>query len=243
MEVYRLYLEYNGKNFFGSQIQGNLRTVEKVLRDSLDNLLTKKYNVYFSSRTDAGVSALCNVVKLECSEKLNTKLFLEKLNYILPEDLQITKIEKVKKNFDVRHPKYKVYQYTIYNSLNKPTLYKEYVWWIKEEISYSKLKEVAKFFSSIRNFDFATLKEVTDTKKNTTCNIKIVVKKFHKFLILKFIGDRFLYRLIRNLVSLMVDFAIGKITLKNLKMIVKNWKWFKGKPAPANGLVLVKIVF
>lgn len=242
MEVYKLYLEYNGKNFYGSQIQKNLRTVEKVLRDTLDNFL-ESYKLTLASRTDAGVHALGNVAKLEVYKKLEIKDFLEKLNYFLPDDLQVVKIVKAKKNFDVRKVKYKVYQYFIYNSVKKPTLFEEYVWWVKDRISYKLLKKVIKFFSSIKDFDFATLKEVVDSRKNLSCKIKIKVKKFQKFFVLTFIGNRFLYKLIRNLVSLIVDVSTGKIDFKELKNIVRKWRWFKGKPAPANALILVKINF
>lgn len=242
MEVYRLHLEYNGKNFCGSQIQRDLRTVEKTLRDTLNSIL-EKYKLKLASRTDAGVHALDNVAKLEVYKKLEVKSFLDKLNYYLPDDLKVVKIVRVKKNFDVRKVKDKIYQYLIYNSATKPTLFKEYVWWVKDEISYSLLKKVAKFFSSIKRFDFATLKEVVDTKKNLNCKIKIKIKKFQRFFVLTFIGDRFLYKLIRNLVSLMVEVSTRKTDFEDLKKIVSSWKWFKGKPAPANALILVKINF
>ncbi|MEN3013592.1 MAG: hypothetical protein ABDH23_03125 [Endomicrobiia bacterium] len=243
MAIYKLYLEYNGKNFYGSQIQKNLRTVEKVLRDTLNNVLLNKYKLALASRTDVGVHALCNVAKLHVDTILDVEEFLTKLNYFLPDDLQVTKILKVKKDFDIREVKYKLYQYTIYNSLNKPVLYKDYVWWIKDKISYSTLKKAAKFFSSIKKFNFATAKEVIDKKRNTICRIKIKVRKFQNFIILSFYGDRFIYRLIRNLVSLMVDVATKKIDFKQLYKIVDSWEWFKNKPAPACGLVLTKIVF
>lgn len=242
MEIYKLHLEYNGRNFCGSQIQKNLRTVEKVLRDTLNNFF-ENYKLKLASRTDAGVHALGNVVKLEVNKKIKVNEFLEKINYYLPDDLKVIKIEKVKKDFDVRRVKYKVYQYTIYNSLNKPTLFEEYVWWVKDKISYKLIKKVAKFFSSIKRFNFATLKEVVDSKKNLNCRIKIKVKKFQQFFILTFIGDRFLYKLIRNLVSLMIEVSTGRLDFKDLKEIIYKWRWFKGKPAPANALILIKINF
>jgi tRNA pseudouridine38-40 synthase len=78
VNIYKIVVEYNGKNFYGSQIQGSLRTVEGVLKDVLSQLLNKKFKLVFVSRTDRGVHSLCNIAKLSCNEKIDTKTFLEK---------------------------------------------------------------------------------------------------------------------------------------------------------------------
>ncbi|MFN3551242.1 MAG: hypothetical protein ACK4WJ_05500 [Endomicrobiia bacterium] len=243
MHVYKLVVEYNGKNFYGSQIQSSLRTVEGVLKDVLSKLLKKKFRLSFVSRTDTGVHCLCNIAKLSYKDEIkNLKNFLEKLNFVLPEDLQVKKIVKLKKDFDTRKVKYKIYQYTIYNSLNKPTLYKEYIWWVKEKLSLQLLKKAAKIISSQKNFCFATTSEFIKTKKSTKCKIEIKVSKTQEFVKIIFKGDRFLHRLVRNLVSLLVNVALGKISLGELKNIIRSWRYFKLNPAPPNGLVLLKIV-
>lgn len=243
MGVYKLIIEYNGKNFCGSQIQGSLRTVEGVLKNVLSQLLEKKFKISFVSRTDTGVHCLCNIVKLNYKDEIeDLENFLEKINYVLPQDLQIKKIFKLKKDFNPRKVKYKIYQYTIYNSLNKPTLYKEYVWWIKEKLSLSLLKKSAKIISSQKNFCFATTSDFIKTKKSTNCKIEIKISKIQEFIKITFKGDRFLHRLVRNLVSLLVNVAKGKISIQELKNIIIKWEYFKLKPAPAEGLVLLKIV-
>jgi tRNA pseudouridine38-40 synthase len=214
VNIYKIVVEYNGKNFYGSQIQGSLRTVEGVLKDVLSQLLNKKFKLVFVSRTDRGVHSLCNIAKLSCNNKIDTKTFLEKINFLLPKDLQVKKILSLKKDFNPRKVKYKIYQYTIYNSKNLPTLYSDYVWWIKEKLSLSKLKKAA----------------------------KIKVSKFQDFIKINFKGSRFLHRLVRNIVALLVEVGKGKISFEELKDIIKNWKYCKLKPAPPQGLVLLKIV-
>lgn len=243
MNIYKLIIEYNGKNFFGSQRQRSLRTVEQVLNSVISQLLTSKYNLYFCSRTDTGVSALCNVVKLVCSEKLNAKDFLAKLNYFLPKDLQVIKITKLKKNFDIRNVKYKVYQYLIYNSeYNHPTLFYDNVWWVKDKIHMHLLRKAAKIVSLQKKFDFATTRDYIKTRRTTKLSIKIQIKKIQQFIFVKFIGKKFIHRIIRNIVSLLVSVATKKISIDELQSYIKSWKYCRIKPAPAKGLILVKVV-
>jgi tRNA pseudouridine38-40 synthase len=242
VNIYKIVVEYNGKNFYGSQIQGSLRTVEGVLKDVLSQLLNKKFKLVFVSRTDRGVHSLCNIAKLSCNDKIDTKTFLEKINFLLPKDLQVKKILSLKKDFNPRKVKYKIYQYTIYNSKNHPTLYSDYVWWIIPQLAGSKLKKAAKIISSQKNFSFATTKDFVDTKKSVICKIEIKVSKFQDFIKINFKGSRFLHRLVRNIVALLVEVGKGNISFEELKDIIKNWKYCKLKPAPPQGLVLLKIV-
>jgi len=242
VNIYKIVVEYNGKNFYGSQIQGSLRTVEGVLRNVLSQLLSKKFKIVFVSRTDRGVHSLCNIAKLSCRDKIDTKTFLEKINFLLPSDLQVKKIVSLKKDFNPRRVKYKIYQYTIYNSKNPPTLYNEYVWWIIPQLAVSKLKKAAKIVSSQKNFSFATTKNFVNTQKSVICKIDIKISKFQDFIKINFKGSRFLHKLVRNIVALLVEVGKGKISFEELKKIVRSWKYCKLKPAPPQGLVLLKIV-
>ncbi len=242
MNIYKIIVEYNGKNFYGSQIQGSLRTVEGVLKNVLSELLNKKFKLVFVSRTDRGVHSLCNIARLSCKDKLDTKTFLEKINFLLPKDLQVKEIINLKKDFNPRKVKYKIYQYTIYNSKNPPTLYSEYVWWVKEKLSLSKLKKAAEIVSSQKKFSFATTKDFIDSKKSVICKIEIKISKFQDFIKMNFKGSRFLHRLVRNIVALLVEVGKSKISFEELKEIIKSWRHCKLKPAPPQGLVLLKIV-
>lgn len=251
MFVYKLFIEYNGKHLFGSQKQSlnksslktnNLRTVQNVLENVLSKLLKSKFKLRLASRTDAGVHALCNVGKLLCNEKLNHEQFLAKLNYFLPEDVQVYNIVKAK-DFNPYNVRYKVYYYIIYNSVyTKPTVFQDYCWVVQQKISFSKLRKAAKLISAQKKFDFVTTKEFVEDRQNTRCKINISINKLQQFIILKFKGKRFTHRMIRNIVSLLVEIATGKLQFEQLKKIFKEWHYCKINPAPAKGLILVKIV-
>jgi len=240
--VYKLVVEYNGKNFYGSQKQSSLRTIESVLEKVFNNLLNSKNSkVLFLSRTDRGVHALANIAKLVCDKEFDTKEFLEKINYFLPEDVKIVKISKINKKSRLK-PKYKVYYYIVYNSSSAPVLLKEYCLWVKQKISYVVLRKAIKIITNSKNLNFVATKADVENKKTLGCKVKIKLAKIQQFLIFKFIGTKFTQHMIRNIMSLLIQTSTGRISLEELKKIVSTWKYCKIPPADANALFLTKIV-
>ncbi len=242
--VYKITIEYNGKNFFGSQSQGSLRTVEKVLVEKIKQLLKNGFDYMFASRTDSGVHALENVVRLRTEEEIELKSFLERINLILPRDLKVRKIKRVNASFNPRKDvKYKVYEYKIFNHKIPPVLYEEYCWCVKYDLDETMLKRAVKIVEGKKKFNFATTKEYSQSGKNTQCNLKIKFYKRSNFFVIKFISKRFLNKMIRNIVSLLIEVARKKMSIDELKKIVKTWDYYKIRPAPAKGLILVRIIY
>ncbi len=242
MAIYKLVVEYNGKNFYGSQKQSSLRTVEGVLEKVFNNLLnTKNSKVSFLSRTDRGVHSVGNIAKLVCDKNFDTKKFLETINYFLPEDVKIVKISKLFSKSKLK-PKYKIYYYVVYNSPTPPTLLKEYSFWVRKKISMSILHKAIKIITNCKNLNFVATKEDAQHNRTKGCKIKIKVSKVQQFIIFKFIGTKFTQHMIRNIMSLLIQTATGKISLDQLKKIVSTWKYCKTPPADANALILTKIV-
>ncbi|MFQ3675697.1 MAG: tRNA pseudouridine(38-40) synthase TruA [Endomicrobiia bacterium] len=242
--VYRLTIEYNGKNFFGSQRQGSLRTVEKILYSTIKKILKTDFEITLSSRTDRGVHSLGNVVRLRTNQQLNRKTFLSQVNHFLPQDLKVKSVTKVPSGFNPRKDvKYKIYQYKIYNHKIPSVLLKDFVWNVSYDLDFKKMFEAKKILEGTKKFNFATTKEYTELGKSTVCNLKIRLKKVGNIIEIFFVGNRFLNKMVRNLVSLLVEVGRGKILLQDLKNIVKQWQYCKIYPAPANALTLVKILF
>lgn len=242
--VYKLTIEYHGKNFFGSQKQGSLRTVEKVLYSTIKKFLNSGFELTFASRTDSGVHSLGNVVRLRTVKMLDTKNFLSRINHLLPKDLKVKKVVKTKPNFNPRKDvKYKVYHYRIYVNKTPPVLWKDYVWHIDYDLDFKKMVETKNLLEGKKKFDFATTKEYTQSLKSTVCNLKIKLQKKGNFIDIFFISNRFLHRMVRNLVSFMVEVSRGKISVEQLTKIMQTWQYCKIRPAPACGLVLEKIVY
>ncbi len=110
-------ISYMGKDFLGSQIQPNFRTVHGELERVLSHVLRQNIKVNFSGRTDSGVHARCGF----CNFHVST-LFCEpeKIAFIanrkMPADLRILKSFEVPEDFHARYSaKLKTYRYFFYN--------------------------------------------------------------------------------------------------------------------------------
>ncbi len=249
LNTYKLVIEYDGKKFFGSQKQPKLRTVETVLQQKIEKILNTKVNLMFASRTDSGVHCWYNVVRLQGNFKIsNLKNFLSRLNFLLPKDIQVREIKKVENSFNPRKDvKYKIYQYFIFPGGKLggyPTIFKDYVWYVKHKLSLNKIRNAIKIIKQQKDFKFVTTKDYVENKKSTVCKIKdIKVSYWNNFLVFVFKGNRFLHKMLRNIVGLLVEVGRGKISLAHLKEIVNTWQYYKSNSAPAKGLFLTKIVY
>ena len=101
-----LKVAYNGKEFHGSQYQPDVRTVEGDILKALENEGIEVVSYRFISRTDKGVSALSNILKLEVQESINIK----KLSHLL-KDIWIYG----KTNNDLKFPLTKTYRYYLFD--------------------------------------------------------------------------------------------------------------------------------
>ncbi|MBA3829201.1 MAG: tRNA pseudouridine synthase A [Taibaiella sp.] len=123
MARYFLEVAYVGTAFHGSQLQGQLPTVQLALNNALTTLLRTPTPSFGASRTDEGVHALCNFYHFDTPLPLHDA-FLYKLNAILPHSLAVKKLYKAGNDeanvrFDARSRRYR---YRIY-ARKEPFLY------------------------------------------------------------------------------------------------------------------------
>lgn len=102
MPTLRLTLEYDGTGFRGWARQPGLRTVEGVLRESLDAVLPRWDGLAVAGRTDAGVHATGQVASLTAEGGPPTDRLAEALNVVLPEDVGVVHAEEAPPGFHAR---------------------------------------------------------------------------------------------------------------------------------------------
>ena len=109
-----MYLGYNGKNFWGWQIQPNGMTVQQSIEEALAILMRKPVPIVGAGRTDAGVHARLMIAHFDWEGPIEDLAFLaEKLNRLLPKDIAVYKIVPVvpeaHARFDATSRTYKYY--------------------------------------------------------------------------------------------------------------------------------------
>jgi len=225
---FALKIYYDGREFYGSQRQPDKRTVEGELRDALLRLRVGLKRICFAGRTDRGASALGNVCCVDIDKK-HAKLMQAKiLNALLPKDVRVLGIKKVKSDFNPRLAVERVYKYFLKN----------------ENYDIAKMREAAKLFTGKHDFsNFSVIELNEKDTKNPIRNInKIEIEEKNNCLVLTFSAQSFLRQMVRRIVTALILAGREEISVEELeKYFEKNLSSEAKKlflPADAENLVL-----
>ena len=105
MYYHRLLISYKGTNYFGWQDLGASQeklSVEASLHKVLKKICKDQpYSMSAASRTDAGVHAQGQVIKITMSLLLDSEKLLLGMNSLLPDDIRVLKSESCASEFNV----------------------------------------------------------------------------------------------------------------------------------------------
>ena len=137
MPRYQIYIEYEGTNFRGWQVQKKGKTIQGLIQEKISKILKENIILLGSGRTDAGVHAIEQSAHFDCKIRIKQiEKFLKSINYFLnKERIAILKIRKRNDNFHARFSaKMRIYQYIIYNRLSAPVLQSNRGWHIIKKL-------------------------------------------------------------------------------------------------------------
>ncbi|MBQ5730657.1 MAG: tRNA pseudouridine synthase A, partial [Bacteroidaceae bacterium] len=102
MQRYFIVFSYDGAAYHGWQVQPNARTVQQMLEEALTTLMRTETTVVGAGRTDAGVNAASMVAHVDLPADTDTTQLKYKLNRILPPDIAVSDILRVKNDAHAR---------------------------------------------------------------------------------------------------------------------------------------------
>lgn len=243
MSRFKLYIEYEGTRYSGWQIQKNARTVQgEILEAAIKTLKTREIELYGSGRTDAGVHALLQIAHLDVSTMLAPEIIRIKLNDELPADINIIEIEKAAKSYHARHDAIaRSYLYQI--SRRRTAFGKRYVWWLKDKLDFKKMQEASKLFVGMKNLQSFTADD-PEEKSTKVLIEEIEMKETGDLILLRIYGSHFLWKLVRQIVGVIVEVGRGKLTLDKVQHYIKIKSDEPAKfTAPPSGLFLEKVYY
>ena len=209
------------------------KAMEKVFREKIETL--------GAGRTDTGVHAKEFFVHFDFDGKIPDKA-VHSLNSILPHDIVIKKIFRVKPKTHARFDaSSRTYEYWIYREKN-PFL-KERACFYPFDLDISKMNKAAKVLFEYTDFSSFS-KGRTDTKTNLC---KIISASWHKDeekLVFTITADRFLRNMVRAIVGTLMEVGRGWIDLNEFRKIIEGKSRSKaGESVAACGLYLVKVKY
>ncbi len=211
-----LKIGYIGTNFHGFQRQPDLRTVEEELIYHLRKLGyiddLKKSRFRIAGRTDAGVHSLGNVISFQSEKEVR----VNEINNSLPDDIQILASAPVRYAFKPRYAQMRQYRYMLF-----------------QDLDVEKLQDCAEVFKGTHNFTNFT-KRFQKTTTRTIDDIKITkveLYDYHKMefpnlhdtitpIFVDIYGESFLWNMVRKMMRVFVDVAIGKMELDEVERLL-----------------------
>ncbi|KDO26727.1 hypothetical protein SPRG_20524 [Saprolegnia parasitica CBS 223.65] len=242
--TYRVTLAYDGKAFNGYQAQEKtppVRTVQATLEDAIKRTTGEVLRVRGASRTDRGVHARGQEAAFE-STVVDASGLLRAINNRLPDDVAVTRLVKVADGFDPRKAStLKCYSYRIFTGEIRQVLGRDQAWQVCKPLDVALMREAAAILESSTPRDCSAF---TPTRRleedmSTLCAVRrIEMTTIEDELTITFQGDRFLYRMVRNMVGLLVHVGLHKKTLDDVKAMVDANERIESPGAPAHGLTL-----
>jgi len=243
MHKYKLTVEYDGTNYRGWQSQKNARSVQDTLIKAAENFLGAPVKVQGAGRTDAGVHALEQVAHLESSKKVHPESLRMGINDNLPASVNVLKVENASALFHARHHAVsRSYLYLI--SRRRTAFGKRYVWWIKDKLDVSKMKQSLDIFHGFHDFaSFADKRMDKDT--STKVNLEGVwLKEFDDIIAVRIVGSHFLWKMVRRIVGVTVEIGRGKLSKHDVEKMLSSFCELPAHfTAPPSGLFLEKVLY
>ncbi|PJD94618.1 MAG: tRNA pseudouridine(38-40) synthase TruA [Parachlamydia sp.] len=243
---FKLIIAYDGTHYSGWQIQPNAISIQELVEKAIGTFVRHPVRVVASGRTDAGVHARGQVAHFSTESDLDTFRFLLSVNGLLPRDIRVKEVCQVPENF---HSQYsvegKTYHYHLCLEKFQSPFSRLYTLHVRERLDLNLLQQAAQLFVGTHDFtSFANL-DLSKPNLNAVRTIKRVdlCEEFGGVR-LEFEGNGFLYKMVRNIVGVLLDAARGKKTNEEiLKIFAARDRKQCGRAVPPQGLFLDHVDF
>jgi tRNA pseudouridine38-40 synthase len=239
---YFIWLSYNGTHYHGWQIQPNGVSVQEKLQDAISLLMRVHTDVIGAGRTDAGVHARTMVAHFDAEEIEQPELFLKKLNGVLPNDIAVWDLKKVKPGAHAR-----------FDAINRT-----YEYWVTPEKNPFHLESAARVHSPLdfeamnqaaavlpEYIDFTSFSKLhTDVKTNNCTITQAYWAKRGDIWVFTITANRFLRNMVRAIVGTLLKVGRGQLSENDFRAIIESKDRGKaGSSAYAHGLYLTDVAY
>jgi tRNA pseudouridine38-40 synthase len=232
-----LDIAYNGKEYFGSQIQ---KTTDKTVLGTLHNVLVKlgiESSIVASGRTDKGVHASSQICHIDLPHYWSDTTKLKRvINEMLPPSIHLKRVLPVRDEFHARYSaKKRTYRYLIKTKESNP-FQSDFITFLPA-CDFGYLQKNITLFVGEHNFKYF-IKTGSDEKSTVRTIYKAFAYQYKDMIVLHFEANGFL----RSQVRLMVGALLTLNTQQIQEKLACRYN-HKTKPAPPNGLYLAKIKY
>ena len=261
MYYYKSIIQYEGTNYAGFQWQNGIQTIQSEFNSAISKLIDGKFSTTASSRTDTGVHALEQIVKISSCNPIEPASFLDALNKVLPREIRCIGIESCDGLFrPAAAAASKEYRYFFTNKRMVPTNEREFIANISNILDLDAMKictralvgthDFCNFYSSgsnvkstVRKISFCELSVVDPHDFFSSLELFRIPRDLSNCYQFQIEANGFLKQMIRHIVSALWMVGSGKISTNDFLTFLNTPKNEKQiwKVASPNGLFLYKI--
>ena len=240
MRNIKLTIEYDGTRYQGWQRLGDSdKTIQGKVEKTISQMTGEPIEIIGSGRTDAGTHARGQVANFKTtSEKSLADMTQFFLTY-LPKDIVVVDITEVSERFHARYnATSKQYSYYIRQAALPSAFGRNYHYYVSEALDWDAMQEACDRLTGTHDFlGFSALKK---TKKSTVRTVdSITMTKEGDLLHFTFIGDGFLYKMVRIMMGTILAIGKGEMTVNEINRIFEEKvRKDAGDTVPAHGLFL-----
>lgn len=239
---FRALIAYDGSYFFGWQKTKTGPSVEEALEKALLTITGCPAGIQAASRTDRGVHALGQVVNFFLPHDVAPDKLREGLNAVVAKGISILHVERAELSF---HPtldaQAKEYHYFICNAMQQLPFHRKTSWHFPQSLDLDIMRKSAAELLGRKNFSAFT----NAPAKDPWCQLERIslVELPGKRLRIELVGNRFLYKMARNLVGTLVHLGSHKLPSSIPEIFAIGKRRAAGTTAPALGLFLKEVFY
>ncbi len=245
MRNIKMTIEYDGGRYLGWQRLGDSdKTIQGKIENTLSDMTGTKIEIVGSGRTDAGTHAKGQVANFKTTSDMDLLSMQSFLNRYLPRDIVIKNLVEASDRFHARyHAVKKQYSYYVWNHIVPSAFERKYSYYYPEELDIDRMNAACK--KLIGKHDFIGFSSLKKSKKSTVRTIdEITVHKEGNMLRFTFIGDGFLYNMVRIMMGTLLEIGSGMQDPEYVDAILKSGiRSDAGMTLPSQALFLDKVYY
>ena len=247
---YKLLIQYDGTDFHGWQIQGELRTVQGELTRALSLIEGRDVVIHGSGRTDAGVHAEGQVASVVINREISLEKLRSAINANVSDDLRVLQAEIVDENFHARYSATgKTYAYRILSGPVLSPFWARYAYQDARDLDINRMLGAAQMFLGEHDWTaFSAAQSDVEDRRRTIKNLEITEHEDERardrLIEIKVTANGFLRYMVRSIAGALMavgrgDLDVGKISVAIDEGVRHN----EIVTAPSHGLTLLEVLY
>ena len=247
---FKLTLQYDGTDFHGWQMQGDLRTVQGELTRALSLIEGREVVVHGSGRTDAGVHAEGQVASVVLSREITPEKLRAAINGNVDRDLRVSHVKIVSDDF---HARYSALEKTyLYRTVNGPVMSPFWFRYAHHEarpLDLDSMKQCANLFLGSHDWTaFSDSDSETENRVRTITRLDVLKNGNEQaradVLEVTTTANGFLRYMVRSIVGTLLAVGRSEIDQKIVtRALTTGNRSLAGPTAPAKGLTLLTVIY